>query len=355
VVVSAGNEGGPVGAPANCPGAMAIAGIRHAGTKVGFSSLGTQVALSAPGGNCVNTTGLCLFSLDTTSNSGTTTPSTSNFTDMTNTNLGTSFSAPIVSGVAALMLSVNGNLKSSQLIARMKEGATPFPVSNDTSIPTCQVPSNTTGLQTSECKCTTSTCGAGMANAARSVQAALRPIAAVALAPQTLFNPGTAVTLNATGSTAACNRTVTSYSWTAVSGTNTGGIANANTPNPTIITPAAGTTYTIRLTVTDDVGMQDTADVLVSSSSYTSTAPGTGGTSACLKNVSYTAPATAADTAASASTPPPGTNNGSTANSNRGGGGGALGWLALWMLALPLTFRLFYRPAMRSAESSQDF
>ncbi len=55
VVVSAGNEGGPVASPANCPGVAAVAGLRHAGTKVGFSSLGREIALSAPGGNCVNT------------------------------------------------------------------------------------------------------------------------------------------------------------------------------------------------------------------------------------------------------------------------------------------------------------
>ena len=352
VVVSAGNEGGPVGAPANCTGAMAIAGIRHAGTKVGFSSLGTQVALSAPGGNCVNTSGACLFSLDTTSNAGTTTPTTSNFTDMTNSNLGTSFSAPIVSGIAGLMLAVNGNLRSTQLISRMREGATPFPVSADSTIPMCQIPSNATGLQTSECNCTTSTCGAGMANAAKSVKAALRPIAAVALNTLTSVTPGTAITLNASSSAAACNHTVNTYSWTTVSGTNSGGISNANSSMATVVTPATGSTYTVRLTVTDETGLQDTADVVVSSTGYTSTAPSSAGTNACLTAVAYTAPATAADSASSSTTPPnptPNTNNGG------GGGGGALDWLALWMLALPLLARAFYRPAMRSAVSNQDF
>src|SRR5438067_10104649 len=52
VVASAGNEGGPVDAPANCPGVAAVAGLRHAGTKVGYSSLGPEVALSSPAGNC---------------------------------------------------------------------------------------------------------------------------------------------------------------------------------------------------------------------------------------------------------------------------------------------------------------
>ncbi|HEV2284737.1 MAG TPA: S8 family serine peptidase, partial [Steroidobacteraceae bacterium] len=52
VVASAGNEGGPVDVPANCPGVAGIAGLRQAGTKVGYSSLGREVALGAPAGNC---------------------------------------------------------------------------------------------------------------------------------------------------------------------------------------------------------------------------------------------------------------------------------------------------------------
>ncbi len=101
VVVSAGNEGGPVDSPANCPGAMGILGLRHAGTKVGFSSLGSQIALGAPGGNCVNINGgPCVYSLDTTSNTGTSAPGGSAYTSPTSPNLGTSFSSPIVSGIA---------------------------------------------------------------------------------------------------------------------------------------------------------------------------------------------------------------------------------------------------------------
>ena len=49
--------GHAVAQPANCAGVIAVAGLRHAGTKVGFSSLGPEVAISAPGGNCVNTDG----------------------------------------------------------------------------------------------------------------------------------------------------------------------------------------------------------------------------------------------------------------------------------------------------------
>src|SRR5436853_259909 len=125
VVVSAGNEGGPVASPANCLGAAGVAGLRHAGTKVGYSSLGPEVAVSSPAGNCVNTTGgPCLYPITTTFNQGTMNPGASAYTDQVNNpNLGTSFSAPIVSGLAGLTHSVNGNLNSTQLIARLKEGS----------------------------------------------------------------------------------------------------------------------------------------------------------------------------------------------------------------------------------------
>jgi serine protease len=55
IVAAAGNSAGrAVGAPANCPGVIAVAGLRHAGSKVGFSDLGPEIGIAAPGGNCVN-------------------------------------------------------------------------------------------------------------------------------------------------------------------------------------------------------------------------------------------------------------------------------------------------------------
>src|SRR5207302_7317909 len=132
VVASAGNEGGPVDAPANCPGVAAVAGLRHAGTKVGYSSLGPEVALSAPAGNCVNTApgSTCLYPITTTFNTGTLGPVANDpaYTNQaSNPNLGTSFSAPLVSGIGALMAAMNSTLSSCRLISRLKESALPFP------------------------------------------------------------------------------------------------------------------------------------------------------------------------------------------------------------------------------------
>ena len=143
----------------------------------------------------MNTTaGPCVYSIQTTTNSGTTTP-VANDDVYTGTaiipdgqpkgpNLGTSFSAPIVSGIAGLMASVNSNLNTCQLISRLKEGSVPFPqtsIGATTQPPACHVPTGTSDLQMLECICTLDgkTCGAGMANAQGAVNAALRPIAAV--------------------------------------------------------------------------------------------------------------------------------------------------------------------------------
>lgn len=280
VVVSAGNEGGPVNAPANCPGVAAVAGLRHAGTKVGYSSLGPQIALSAPAGNCV-LVGIgdpCLFSIDTSINLGSTTPGGSGYTDQIRANYGTSFSAPIVAGIAGLMASVNGNLGSAAMIARLREGALkPFPVSPDATVPQCHVPTGPNDIQGGECSCTTSTCGAGMANAPGALAAALRPIAAIAV--QSSVSAGQDVVLSGAGSAGSCERTIASYAWSIVSGTGIG-LTNPTPDSAVVIAPATGS-VTVRLTVTDDLGRTDSADVEVTSSTASTDAPASAGDEAC--------------------------------------------------------------------------
>src|SRR5690606_41459807 len=114
--------------------------------------------------NCVtiNPGKPCLFSIDTTSNDGATSPGNNIYTDQINFNVGNSFSAPIVAGIAGLMLSVNGNLTPAQLVSRLQSGATPFPTP-DPALPMCQDPQP--NVEQLECNCTTTTCGAGLANA----------------------------------------------------------------------------------------------------------------------------------------------------------------------------------------------
>src|SRR3569833_2370399 len=277
VVVAAGNEGGPVDSPANCVGVAGIAGLRNVGTKVGFSSLGPEISLAATAGNCVNTSGACVYTIDTTSNAGTTTPTINGYTVQLIPSLGTSLSAPIVSGIAALMVSANSNLTAPQLIARLKEGSVTIPVSSDTTIPNCHVPTGSSDLQTSECNCTRQTCGAGMANAPGALKAALRPIAAITVPAS--VSAGQNVTLSAAGSAAACSHTIASYSWSVV-GSSTTPVQNANMPAATVVAPSSGA-ITVQVTVTDDAGLTDTARVIVSATSATTSAPSSANNGTC--------------------------------------------------------------------------
>ncbi len=254
VVISAGNDNGPVDSPANCPGALAVGGLRHVGTKSGFGNVGPEVGISAPAGNCpdVNTTFLCSYSLIAATNTGLTVPVSSTYTDEVNYSIGTSFSAPIVSAVAGLMYGVNDELTTAELITRIKTSARPFPAP-DAGIPTCPA----VDLNNGQCNCTTSTCGAGIADAPGAVAEALRPMARI-VAPAGAA-AGQNVTLNGGTSGAARNRTVASYAWTGVSG-NPAFVGATNVPNATVAMPVSGQVR-VRLAVTDDLGRTDTSEV----------------------------------------------------------------------------------------------
>jgi serine protease len=271
VVAAAGNDGGPVGPPANCPGVIGVAGLRQIGTKVGFSNLGPEITVSAPGGNCVNSgvNDPCLYTIDTTSNTGTTSPAASTYTDAFNINVGTSFASPIVSGIAALMISANGNLTPALVAARLQEGAQPFPVNPAAPGGTCHVPVDANDLQTDECNCTVDTCGAGMANARASVQAALRPIAAIEVTSNVA--PGQPVTLDGSGSAAACGQSISTYAWTVQSGVCTI-TAGADTATPTVMAPNQDSCV-VTSTVTDDAGLEDTADLTLTTNGFSTSAP----------------------------------------------------------------------------------
>ena len=277
MVVSAGNASGPVDSPANCAGVLAVAGLRNVGTKVGYSSLGPEVGIAAPAGNCVDTTGTsCLRSIDTTTNSGATTPLDNTFTNELNSNLGTSFSAPIVSGVAALMRAVNANLTPPQLIARIKASASPFPQPVGT--PVC---SSTTSSSV-ECSCTTSVCGAGMLNAFGAVKAALNPIAAIKVPGGLGLN--IAAAFDAGGSAAACNVAgPLSYVWST-----TGSVlivSGGTTAQPVVKWSGAGT---LSVKVTDSAGNFDTATVNFTASAANTTAPANAGGAATACALPFT-------------------------------------------------------------------
>jgi serine protease len=273
VVIAAGNSNGlAVEAPANCSGALAVAGVRHIGSKVGYSSIGPQVTIAAPAGNCVNTTGACLYPILTTTNKGTTTPSTNGYSDSSAPSLGTSFSTPIVAGAVALMLAVDPTLTPAAIAAKLKSTARPFPSSgagNDSStglpVAACKAP---TAAEQLECYCTTTTCGAGMLD----IGAAVAAVVPVVVAPPTTAiavsnaspTAGASVTLSASGATANGGRSIAGYQWQITSGGSFAAFSGAtNAASATLLTSAAGSVV-VSLTVTDSAGASGSASSTLS-------------------------------------------------------------------------------------------
>jgi serine protease len=198
IVASAGNDAGhAVATPANCRGVIGVAALRHVGTKVGFSNLGPDVSIAAPGGNCVNVDpgAPCLYPILTTSNSGTTTPADSIYTDSFKISAGTSFSAPLVAGTVALMLSVQPALTPPQVKALLQATARPFPATGGdsgagTPVLACTAPqydASGSPVDQLECYCTTQTCGAGMLDAGAAVLAAKSGLAIAPVQAQGLW------------------------------------------------------------------------------------------------------------------------------------------------------------------------
>jgi serine protease len=313
IVAAAGNSaGGPVSAPASCAGVIAVAGLRHAGTKVGFSDLGTQISIAAPAGNCINITAgtPCLFPILAATNTGTQGPVGSTWTDSYNITVGTSFASPLVAATAGLMFSERSTLTPATLLSTLRSTARPFPTTggdngDGTVVPQCSAPS--TAVEQLQCYCNTTFCGAGMLDAGRAVAAIAGPQAAITVSTAAP-TAGSAVTLSGSGSTASGSASLSTYLWEITDG---GGIATAfssatNAATATL-TPSAAGSFTVRLTVTDSTGASASATQTVTVS------------------------------AAPASTPP--TTPAAPAAGGGGGGSMSLAWLAALALAVAALFR----------------
>jgi len=297
VVAAAGNDGGPIDAPANCVGTLSVAGIRHLGTKVGYSNVSSPAAtisIAAPAGNCVivNTsypwTQPCQYSIETTSNDGVTVPGNSFYTYslfaagytgnvLNEGSVGTSYAAPLVSGVVALMVQANPLLTAGQIITRLQAGATAFPVPA-TPPPggVCHVATlntdpkgNYTDVQAQECQCTTTTCGAGMLNAPAALAKALQPLASIVVTPGTAAI-GQTVKLDGSGSSAASGSSLTAYHWTVDPDVV---ISDASSPVASLKFPAFRP-ITVTLTVTDSLGREDVASQVVNSRAFRASSGG---------------------------------------------------------------------------------
>ncbi len=272
VVAAAGNSAGQaVELPANCPGVMAVAGLRHAGSKVGFSDLGAAISISAPAGNCINlgASEPCLYPILSSSNSGTQRPNAggSTWTDSYDYSVGTSFAAPIVAGVAALMLSQRPQLEPQEVLALMQASARAFPTSgagddeNGQPVPMCRAPGGADQLQ---CYCSVGLCGAGMVDADAAVLAAAGTVARIGQGPAAPV-VGDMLRLSAAPSLVADGRSIVGYAWSL--DVNPGVVAGidgaANRPELELQALAAGT-LSVTLVLTDDAGQRATVQRSIS-------------------------------------------------------------------------------------------
>jgi len=126
--------------PANCNGVVSVTSVNRSGGESDFSNFGMLVKLAAPGGERPTVVTNDILS---TLNNGATSPGSDSYL----TYHGTSMSAPTVSGVAALMLSLKPTLKPDEVTFLLQSTARHFPS-------TC------------------SQCGAGIVNARAAVDAA---------------------------------------------------------------------------------------------------------------------------------------------------------------------------------------
>jgi len=120
VVVSAGNSAYYASQfrPANCSGVITVGATNIDGFQSSYSNFDSSLEISAPGGDFSwPDTGVL-----STLNSGTTSPSTESYANYQ----GTSMAAPHVSGVIALMLSVNPSLTPTQVLQILQSSAKDF-------------------------------------------------------------------------------------------------------------------------------------------------------------------------------------------------------------------------------------
>lgn len=340
VVVSAGNSNTDASSfvPANCENVITVAasdssGIRsYWGSPTRGSNYGSAVEITAPG------TGIW-----STMNSGSTTPSTPKYISYN----GTSMAAPHVSGVAALLKSLDDTLTPSQVLTRLQGSVRAFPITG------------------SAYDCTTSLCGAGLLTAAGAVVstpsiADISPRGGPTAGGTTVTITGadldtvTAVTFGGTAATSFTLGSATSLTAVAPAGTagavtlevtNPGGSATTSftyhdAPAISSVSPSSGTTaggesVTItgtNLDGTTGVTFGGTAAILtaIDATSVTVATPDhaagavdvvvttPGGSSTLIDAFEFIAPPTSAPPPASA----PGSGSSSSSGGSSGGGGG---------------------------------
>ena len=172
LIAAAGNERVGAMRPASCPDVISVGALNRDGFKATYSNWGGKISLATVGGDIGGACGAVLGKdnlddggLVTIGNNGKTGPGDAALIGA----MGSSFSAPIVAGVASLMLAVNPNLSFQELHDGLIK----------TTRPHILVPKLGDCAKGNEgrCQCTTSTCGAGILDAAQALTYAQSPMA----------------------------------------------------------------------------------------------------------------------------------------------------------------------------------
>ena len=140
IVAAAGNNNEDVVNrwPANCNGVIAVAATSKNGSRAFYTNSGSKIAVSAPGGGIGG-------SIPILRNTGTTSADPNGYGY--GQQLGSSLAAPHIAGIASLVLAMDRNLTPAEVQGLIESNARAFPV-------------------VATDPCSTTTCGAGIADAA---------------------------------------------------------------------------------------------------------------------------------------------------------------------------------------------
>lgn len=217
VVVSAGNSDDDANnyRPASCDDVISVAANDQGGNKAWYSNWGSAVDVTAPGGETAIAEEGVLSAL----NDGTQSPGNEAYAYYQ----GTSMAAPHVAGAAALLYQANPSITPAEVEATLMSTARPLP---------------------GDC---VNGCGAGIIDA----RAALDSLGSSNLVPTSSFTfSANELEVTFTDASTDSDGTIASWSWNF-------GDGNSSTSQNPVHTYAAGGTYDVTLTVTDNEGATD--------------------------------------------------------------------------------------------------